>query len=127
MSASATLIVIVFSFIGVGTTFFGFISYWAGKNKRFDYYAFGIKTHSTRSNPEIWAVVSKDAGLAFMLEGIATLIVTIVFREFFVRHNIAIILTFSGVSIVIALLSAFRASKMARADRLISFSSNTNP
>ena len=118
MSASATTLVIVFSFIGVGITFFGFISYWAGKNKRFDYYAYGIKTHSTRSNPEIWAVVSKDAGLAFMLEGIATLIVTIVFREFFVRHNIAIILTFSGVSVVIALLSAFRASKMARAGRI---------
>ena len=114
MSASETLTVLVFLFIGVSLIFFGSFSYWAGKNKRFDLYAFGIKTHSTRSNPEIWAVITKDAGLAFMLEGIAALIVTIVFRELFLRHDIAFFLTFSGVSIVIAIISVVRASKMAR-------------
>ncbi len=108
----------VFLFIGVQFTLFGYVSYWAGKNKRFDLYAFGIKTHSTRSNLEIWAVVTKDAGLAFMLEGIATLIVTLVFRDFFLRHDIAFFLIFSGVSVVIALISAVRASKMARAARI---------
>ncbi len=118
MSASATLTVFVFLFIGVQFILFGYFSYWAGKNKRFDYYAFGIKTHSTRSNPEIWAVVTKDAGLAFMLEGIATMIVAIVFREFFLRHDIAFFLTFSGVSVFIAVISAIRASKMARAARI---------
>jgi len=53
-----------------------------------------------------------------MLEGIAALIVTIVFRDFFLRHDNAIILTFSGVSVVIAIISAVRASKMARAGRI---------
>ena len=118
MSASETLTVFVFLFIGISLILFGSFSYWAGKNKRFDLYAFGIKTHSTRSNPEIWAVITKDAGLAFMLEGIAALTVTIVFREFFLRHDIAFFLTFSGVSIVIAIISAIRASKMARAARI---------
>jgi len=90
------------------------MSYWLGKNKRFDYRAFGFKTHSTLSNPEVWAVISKDAGLAFMLEGIATLIVTIAFREYILRHYIAFFLTFLGVNIVIVIVFAIRASKMAR-------------
>ena len=115
MSDSAFPSFFVFLFIGAQFTLFGFISYWAGKNKRFNYYAFGIKTHSTRSNPEIWAVISKDAGLAFMLEGVATLIVTIVFREYVMRNAVVFSSILVGVLFVTALIFAIRASTMARA------------
>ena len=116
--SDSTILTFLLLFIGAGFTLLGFTSYWAGKNKRFDLYAFGIKTHSTRSDPEIWAIISKDAGLAFMLEGVATLIVTIAFREFILRHDIAFFLAFSGIGVVIAIISAVRASKMARAGRI---------
>ena len=114
MSDSTTLTFFIFLFVGAQLTLLGFMSYWLGKNKRFNYRAFGFKTHSTLSNPEVWAVISKDAGLAFMLEGIATLIVTIAFRDFILRHYIAFFLTFLGVNIVIVIVFAIRASKMAR-------------
>ena len=114
MSDSTTLTFLLLLFTGAQFTLLGFMSYWLGKNKRFNYRAFGFKTHSTLSNPEVWAVISKDAGLAFMLEGIATLIVTIAFREFILRHYIAFFLTFLGVNIVIVIVFAIRASKMAR-------------
>ena len=114
MSDSTTLTFLLLLFTGAQFTLLGFMSYWLGKNKRFNYRALGFKTHSTLSNPEIWAVISKDAGLTFMLEGIATLIVTIAFREFILRHYIAFFLTFLGVNIVIVIVFAIRASKMAR-------------
>ena len=104
----------VFLFIGVQFTLFGYVSYWAGKNKRFDLYAFGIKTHSTRSNPEIWAVITKDWGLAFMLEGVAILIVTNMFREYVVRNAVVFSFTFVGVVLTTAVISAIRASRMAK-------------
>ena len=114
MSDSTTLTFLLLLFTGTQFTLLGFMSYWLGKNKRFNYRAFGFKTYSTLSNPEVWAVISKDAGLAFMLEGIATLIVTIAFREFILQHYIAFFLTFLGVNIVIVIVFAIRASKMAR-------------
>jgi hypothetical protein len=49
-----------------------------------------------------------------MLEGIVTLIVTIVFRELILRHYIAFFLTFLGVNIVIVIVFAIRAPRMAR-------------
>ncbi len=101
-------------FIGAQFTIFGYLSYYLGKNKRFDQRAFGFKTHSTFSNPEVWAVISKDWGLAFMLEGVAILIVTIVFREYVMRNAVVFSLTFVGVVLVTAVLFAIRASKMAR-------------
>ena len=118
MSGSETLMFFVFLFIGVQFTLFGSFSYWAGKNKRFDLYAFGIKTHSTRSNPEIWAVISRDWGLAFMLEGIAILIITIAFREYVVRNAVVFSSIFVGVVLATVVIFAVRASKMARAARI---------
>ena len=114
MSGSETLMFFVFLFIGVQFTLFGYVSYWAGKNKRFDLYAFGIKTHSTRSNPEIWAVISKDWGLAFMLEGVAILVVTIAFRDYVVQNAVVFSFTFVGVVLATAVIFVIRASKMAK-------------
>jgi len=114
MSGSSLLLFFVFLFIGVQFTLFGYVSYWVGKNKRFDLYAFGIKTHSTRSNPEIWAVISKDWGLAFMLEGIAILIVTIAFRGYVVQNAVVFSFTFVGVVLATAVIFVIRASKMAK-------------
>jgi len=114
MSGSSLLLFFVFLFVGVQFTLFGYVSYWAGKNKRFDLYAFGIKTHSTRSNPEIWAVISRDWGLAFMLEGIAILIVAIAFRDYVVRNAVVFSFTFVGVVLVTAVVFYVRASKMAK-------------
>ena len=104
----------IFLFIGAQFTLFGYLSYYVGKNKRFDQRAFGIKTHSTFSNPEIWAVISKDAGLAFMLEGITSLIVTIVFREYVMRNAVVFSFTLVGVVLVTAVIFTIRASKMAK-------------
>jgi hypothetical protein len=114
MSGSSMLLFFVFLFIGVQFTLFGYVSYWAGKNKRFDLYAFGIKTHSTRSNPEIWAVISKDWGLAFMLEGVAILIVTIAFRDYVVQNAVVFSSTFVSVVLATAVIFVIKASKMAR-------------
>ncbi len=114
MSGSSMLLFFVFLFIGVQFTLFGYVSYWAGKNKRFDLYAFGIKTHSTRSNPEIWAVISKDWGLAFMLEGITILIVTNVFRGYVVQNAVVFSFIFVGVVLATAVIFVIRASKMAK-------------
>ena len=114
MSDSTTLTFFIFLFVGAQLTLLGFMSYWLGKNKRFNYRAFGFKTHSTLSHPEVWAVISKDAGLAFMLEGVASLIVSIVFREFYVRHDIVLIFTLVGIVLVTVVVFAIRASKMAR-------------
>ena len=101
-------------FIGAQFTLLGFMSYWLGKNKRFDQRAFGFKTHSTFSNPEVWAAIRKDWGLAFMLEGVAILIVTIVFREYVMRNAVVFSLALVGVVLVTAVIFAIRASKMAR-------------
>ena len=114
MSDSAFLNYFIFIFIGAQFTILGYLSYYVGKNKRFDQRAFGIKTHSTFSNPEIWAVISKDAGLAFMLEGITSLIVTIVFREYVMRNAVVFSFTLVGVVLVTAVIFAIRASKMAK-------------
>ena len=114
MPDSTTLTVFISLFVGAQFTLLGFMSYWLGKNKRFDYRALGFKTHSTLSNPEIWAVISKDAGLALMLEGIASLIITIMFRGFFVRYAFALLVTLVGVVLVTVVIFAVRASKMAR-------------
>lgn len=108
------LLFFVFLFIGVQFTLFGYVSYWAGKNKRFDLYAFGIKTHSTRSNPEIWAVISKDWGLVFMLEGIAILIVVLAFRDYVVQNAVVFSFIFVGVVLATAVIFVIRASKMAK-------------
>ncbi len=114
MSDSTSLNFFIFLFVGAQFTLIGFLSYWLGKNKRFNYRAFGFKTHSTLSNPEIWAVISKDAGLALMLEGIASLIITIMFRGFFIRYAFALLVTLVGVVLVTVVIFAIRASKMAR-------------
>jgi len=114
MSDSAFLNYFIFIFIGAQFTILGYLSYYVGKNKRFDQRAFGIKTHSTFSNPEIWAVISKDAGLAFMLEGITSLIVTIVFREYVMRNAVVFSFTLVGVVLVTAVIFTIRASKMAK-------------
>ncbi len=104
----------IFSFIGAQFTLLGYLSYYLGKNKRFDQRAFGFKTHSTFSNPQVWAVISKDAGLAFMLEGVAILIVSIVFREYVMRNAVFFSITLTGIALVIVVIFAIRASKMAR-------------
>jgi len=114
MSDSTTLTFFIFSFIGAQLTLLGYLSYYLGKNKRFDQRAFGFKTHSTFSNPEVWAVISKDAGLAFMLEGVAILIVSIVFREYVMRNAVFFSITLTGIALVIVVIFAIRASKMAR-------------
>ncbi len=114
MSDSTFLNLFIILFIGAQFTLLGYLSYYLGKNKRFDQRAFGFKTHSTLSNPEIWAVISKDWGLAFMLEGVASLIVSIVFREYVMRYYIVFMSTLVGVVLVTAVIFAIRASKMAR-------------
>ncbi len=114
MSDSTFLNFFIFLFIGAQFTIFGYLSYYLGKNKRFDQRAFGFKTHSTFSNPEVWAVISKDWGLAFMLEGVASLIVSIVFREYVMGNAVVFSLALVGVVLVTAVLFAIRASKMAR-------------
>ena len=114
MSDSASLNFFIFLFVGAQFTLIGFLSYWLGKNKRFNYRAFGFKTHSTLSNPEIWTVISKDAGLALMLEGVASLIITMVFREYVMRNAVVFIFTLVGVVLVTVVIFAIRASKMAR-------------
>ena len=118
MSDSAFLNFFILIFIEAQFTIFGYLSYYVGENKRFDQRAFCFKTHSTFSDPEIWAVISKDWGLAFMLEGVASLIVTIVFRELVIRNAVVFSLTLTGVALVTAVLFAIRASKMARAGRI---------
>ena len=114
MSDSTFPLFFIFLFIGAQFTIFGYLSYYLGKNKRFDQRAFGFKTHSTFSNPEVWAVISKDWGLAFMSEGVVSLIVSIVFRELLMRYYIVFMSTLVGVVLVTAVLFAIRASKMAR-------------
>ena len=114
MSDSAFPLFFIILFIGAQFTIFGYLSYYLGKNKRFDQRAFGFKTHSTFSNPEVWAVISKDWGLAFMLEGVASLIVSIVFREYVMGNAVVFSLALVGVVLVTAVLFAIRASKMAR-------------
>ncbi len=114
MPDSTFLNLFLILFIGAQFTLLGFMSYWLGKNKRFDQRAFGFKTHSTLSNPEVWAVISKDWGLAIMLEGIASLIVTIVFREYVTQNYVVYISTLVGVALVLVVIFAIRASKMAR-------------
>ena len=114
MSDSTFLNFFIFLFIGAQFTLFGYLSYYVGKNKRFDQRAFGFKTHSTFSNPEVWAVISKDWGLAFMWEGIASLIVTMVFREYVMRNAVVFSVTFMGVVLVTAVYFAIKASKMAK-------------
>ncbi len=114
MSDSTTLTFLLLLFTGAQFTLLGFMSYWLGKNKRFNYRAFGFKTHSTLSNPEIWAVISKDWGLAIMLEGVASLIVTMVFREYVIRNAVVFSFTLVGVVLVTVVIFAIRASKMAR-------------
>ncbi len=104
----------IFSFIGAQFTLLGYLSYYLGKNKRFDQRAFGFKTHSTFSNPEVWAAISKDWGLVFMSEGVVSLIVSIVFRELLMRYYIVYISTLVGVVLITAVIFAIRASKMAR-------------
>jgi hypothetical protein len=114
MSNSAFLNLFIILFIGAQFTLLGYLSYYLGKNKRFDQRAFGFKTHSTFSNPEVWAAISKDWGLVFMLEGVVSLIVSIVFRELVMRYYIAFMSTLVGVVLVTAVIFAIRASKMAR-------------
>ncbi len=114
MSDAASLNFFIFLFIGAQFTLLGYLSYYLGKNKRFDQRAFGFKTHSTFSNPEVWAVISKDWGLALMLEGVASLIVTMVFREYVMRNAVVFSVTFMGVVLVTVVIFAIRASKMAR-------------
>ena len=101
-------------FIGAQFTLLGFMSYWLGKNKRFDQRAFGFKTHSTFSYPEVWTVISKDWGLAIMLEGIASLIISIVFRKYVMQNYVVFLFTIVGVALVLVVLFAIRASKMAQ-------------
>ncbi len=114
MSDSTFLNLFIILFIGAQFTLLGYLSYYLGKNRRFDQRAFGFKTHSTLSNPEIWAAISKDWGLAIMLEGIVSLIVTIVFREYVMRNAGVFSLALVGVVLVTAVIFAIRASKMAR-------------
>ena len=111
MPDSTFLNFFIIRFIGAQFTIFGYLSYYLGKNKRFDQRAFGFKTHSTFSNPEVWAVISKDWGLAFMLEGVASLIVTIVFREYVIRNAVVCSFTLVGVVLVTVVIFAIRASK----------------
>ena len=114
MPDSTFLNFFIILFIGAQFTIFGYLSYYLGKNKRFDQRAFGFKTHSTFSNPEVWAAISKDWGLAFMSEGVVSLIVSIVFRELLMRYYIVFMSTLVGVVLVTAVIFAIRASKMAR-------------
>jgi hypothetical protein len=114
MPDSTFLNFFIILFIGAQFTIFGYLSYYLGKNKRFDQRAFGFKTHSTFSNPEVWAVISKDWGLAFMLEGVVSLIVSIVFREYVMRNAVVFSLALVGVVLVTVVMFAIRASKMAR-------------
>ncbi len=114
MSDSTFPLFFIFLFIEAQFTIFGYLSDYLGKNKRFDQRAFGFKTHSTFSNPEVWAAISKDWGLAFMLEGVAILIFSIVFREYVMRNAVLFSITLTGIALVIVVIFAIRASKMAR-------------
>ena len=114
MPDSTFLNFFVILFIGAQFTLLGFMSYWLGKNKRYNQRAFGFKTHSTLSNPEVWAVISKDWGLAVMLEGIASLIISIVFREYVMQNYVVFISTIVGVVLVLVVIFAVRASRMAQ-------------
>ena len=114
MPNSTFLNFFIILFIGAQFTIFGYLSYYLGKNKRFDQRAFGFKTHSTFSNPEVWAAISKDWGLAFMSEGVVSLIVTIVFREYVMRNAVVFSLALVGVVLATVVIFAMRASKMAR-------------
>lgn len=114
MPDSTFLNFFVILFIGAQFTVLGFMSYWLGKNKRYNQRAFGFKTHSTFSNPEVWAVISKDWGLAVMLEGIASLIISLVFREYVMQNYVVFISTVVGVVLVLVVIFAVRASRMAQ-------------
>jgi hypothetical protein len=49
-----------------------------------------------------------------MLEGVAILIVSIVFREYVMRNAVFFSITLTGIALVIVVIFAIRASKMAR-------------
>lgn len=93
--------------------FAGFISYWMGKTRNVNRWI-GFRTRSTLSNADVWEAINKGSGIAFMVEGIGIILVSIVFRDLVVANYLTFIMLAMVVLLSIVIKYAYDASNMAK-------------
>ena len=99
--------------LGAVLTFAGFAAYDVGKKRLVNAWA-GFRTHSTRSNPDVWEAINMAAGVSFMKLGIAVMVITILFRGAVITHFLPYTYLVMGAMIIITVKYAYDASEMAK-------------
>ena len=99
--------------LGAVLVFAGFVSYDVGKKRLVNAWA-GFRTHSTRSNPDVWEAINVAAGVSFIKLGIAVMVITILFRDAVITYYLPYTYLVMGSVIIITVKYAYDASKMAK-------------
>jgi len=94
--------------------FAGFISYWMGITGNVNRWM-GFRTRATLSDVDVWVVINKRSGIAFIVEGIGFMLISIVFRDLVVaNYYITFIMLAMVVLISTVIKFAYDASNMAK-------------
>ncbi len=99
--------------LGAVLVFAGFASYDVGKKRLVNAWA-GFRTHSTRSNPDVWEAINVAAGISFIKLGIAVMVITILFRDAVITYYLPYTYLVMGTVIIITVKYAYDASEMAK-------------
>ncbi len=98
---------------GAIMVFAGFISYWMGKTRNVNRWI-GFRTRATLSNADVWEAINKKSGIAFMVEGVGTILISIVFRDLVVANYLAFLMLTMVVLLSMIIKYAYDASIMAK-------------
>ncbi len=99
--------------LGAILTFAGFAAYDVGKKRHVNAWA-GFRTHSTRSNPDVWEAINVAAGISFIKLGIAVMVITILFRDAVITYYLPYTYLVMGTVMIITVKYAYDASEMAK-------------
>ena len=99
--------------LGAVLVFAGFVSYDVGKKRLVNAWA-GFRTHSTRSNPDVWEAINVAAGVSFIKLGIAVMVITILFRDAVITYYLPYTYLVMGTVMIITVKYAYDASEMAK-------------
>jgi len=99
--------------LGAVLVFAGFAAYDVGKKRLVNAWA-GFRTHSTRSNPDVWEAINVAAGVSFIKLGIAVMVITVLFRDAVITYFLPYTYLVMGAMIIITVKYAYDASEMAR-------------
>ena len=99
--------------LGAILVFAGFAAYDVGKKRLVNAWA-GFRTHSTRSNPDVWEAINVVAGISFIKLGIAVMVITILFRDAVITYFLPYTYLVMGSAIIITVKYAYDASEMAK-------------